>query len=241
MPKIDHRIHAAKLNAALVELRGLLTIFHEAKVTGVVGVPQGRNCLRYFIFHVATNLRQGLLISLCDWCAAERAPVLSSLLDRFAARLADHPAATDAKIWLLIQVPVLATDRAPRSHPCRKWLWLRVHLAPRASGLVFRGDTSADLVGVRTRRGAVEDLLRRRRRGFRPRRLRRTLVSDLFARLPVSAVAPVDALALGRTVGRRAATLASLGLVGATNRTGLVGQEGFRARLSRFIFVTLFY
>ena len=54
-------------------------------------------------------------------------------------------------------------------------------------------------------------------------------------------IAPVDALALGRTVGRRAATLASLGLVGATNRTGLEGQEGFRARLSRFIFVTLFY
>ena len=115
------------------------------------------------------------------------------------ARLADQPAAADAKHARSIHVPLLETDRASRAPPRRLRLWLRVRLAPHAGRLVFRGDTSADLVGVRTRRGAVEDLLRGRR-GLRPRLLRRTLGPDLLARLPVAPIAPVDALTVRRTV-----------------------------------------
>ena len=82
----------------------------------------------------------------------------------------------------------------------RQRLRLRVRLAPRAGGLVFRRDARADLVGVRARRRAVDDGLGGRRRRLRARRLRRTLVSNLFARFAVAAIAPVDSLTIRRAV-----------------------------------------
>ena len=73
--------------------------------------------------------------------------------------------------WVIVHVPVFETDWAPRPksrrHTIRHTIRcrvLRLRLARRARGLVFRGDTRPNLVGVRTRRGAVEDVARRRRR-----------------------------------------------------------------------------
>ena len=72
---------------------------------------------------------------------------------------------------------------------------------------MFRRDARAGLVGVRPRRGAVEDLPRGRRR-FRPGRLRRPLGPDLLTGLAVAPLAPVDFLAghgavLGCSTGAR--------------------------------------
>ena len=138
--------------------------------------------------------------------------------DLVLARLADLSAAAGAKHALSIHVPVLEAYRAPRPEPRRHRLPLRVRLAPHAGRLVFRRDARADLVGVRPRRGAVEHVPRRRRRGRRrlgPRRLRGL---DLLADLPVAPVAPVDALAVRRTVGRRAAPFTGPGILLPANR-----------------------
>ena len=160
---------------------------------------------------MAAKTREVFRIGFCVRYATEGTRLESDLV---LARVADLSAATDAKhAARRIDVPLLETDRAPRSKPRRERLPLRVRLAPRPRGLVFRCDARADLVGVRPRRGAVEDGLRGRRRGrrrLRPGRFRRALVSDLLARLAVAAVAPVDALTVRRAVpaGSRRGALA---------------------------------
>ena len=120
-------------------------------------------------------------------------------------RPADRPAAAEKKYPRVIHVPLLETDRTPRSEPLRRRLRLRIRLAPHAGRLVFRRDARADLVGVRPRCRAVEHFRRRRRRGhrglgLRPLLLLRALVSNLFARLPVAAVTPVNSLAFRRAI-----------------------------------------
>ena len=109
---------------------------------------------------------------------------------------ADPFAAADLHGGAHVHVPVVEADWAPRPEALRRRLRLRVRLAPRAGGLVLGFDARADLVGLRPRRGAVDRERRRGRRRLGPR----PLVPDLLARLAVTPLAPVDALALGRTV-----------------------------------------
>ena len=155
-----------------------------------------QNRLRHFILNVATEHCQFLRFIPRGWCPTEGTRLIHNLA---RARKANRPAATNAKRIRLIHVPLLQANRAPRPPPRRLRLRLRIRLASQTSRLVFGRDARADLVGVRPRRGAV-DHLGRGRRGFRPRRLRRALVADLLARLAVAAVAPVDALAIGRAI-----------------------------------------
>ena len=162
---------------------------------------------------------------------AKRARVVDGKLA--FARLADRPTTTWAKMIYSIHVPLLETDRAPRPAARRHRLRLRVRLAPQSRRLVLRGDARADLVGVRPRRGAVEHVPRRRRRGRRrlgPRRLRGL---DLLADLPVAPVAPVDALAVRRTVGRRAAPFTGPGILLPANRAYVERQ--LRTGFSRLV------
>jgi len=95
---------------------------------------------------------------------------------------------------------------------------------------VFRGDARADLVGVRPRRGAVEDGLRGRRRRLRARRLCRTVVADLLARFAVPSVAPIDSLAFCRAVLSCATGAIQLRLLTA-NGAGHAELERFRPGL----------
>ena len=130
----------------------------------------------------------------------ERTRLLPHLV---CARIADPLAATEKGHTKTIHVPVFQADRAPRPKTRRHRRPLRVRLAPRPRGLVFGGDARADFIRVRPRRGAVEHLLRGRRRGrrrLRPRRLRRALVPDLLAGFAMAAVPPVDSLTVRRAV-----------------------------------------
>jgi hypothetical protein len=195
--KIVECVDVPELHGAPVNLRRFLQILGNAWGPLEVLQSQKRNRFRHLVLHVATQSRKVLRCR----CRTRR-PTERARLDRnlVMARSADHAAAADAQRRHLIHVPVLKADRAPRPISRIHRLRLRVRLAPRASGLVFRGDARADLVGVRPRRGAVDRERRRGRRRLGPRRLRRALVPDLLARLPVASVAPIDALTVRRTV-----------------------------------------
>ena len=124
----------------------------------------------------------------------------------------------------IIHVPLLEADWTPRPPSRRLRFRLRVRLAPRAGGLVLRRDARAGLVGVRPRRGAVENRLRGRwrgRRGLRPKRLRRPLVPDLLARLAMPSIAPIDSLTIRRAVRCGSATLTCSGILVPANRADI--------------------
>ena len=185
-------------------LRCFFGIFHDRIFRRTVAIKhrQLENCVRIIVLSVATNSSKVLCTVSRSRSSTER--TWEFVRNPCHARLADHPAAAEANDWHVIHVPILEADRAcPRPEPRRRRLRLRVLLAQHARGLLFGGDARADLVGVRPRRGAVDHLLRRRRRGRRrlgPRRLRRALVANLLASLPVPAIAPVDALTVRRAV-----------------------------------------
>ena len=92
------------------------------------------------------------------------------------------------------------------------------------------------LVGVGARRGAVDDLARRRRRARRGG----ALVSDLLARRTMAPVSPVDSLAFSRTILRRPARAVQQGLrARPADGAGQAHAQGFGPGLLRFIFAPL--
>ena len=245
-PESQHRLRIPELHGSLVDLRGLFRRLREAVPALGIRSPKMVNGFRDLVLHVPTDPCQLLRIASWGRQTTKRTGLLSPNLAHARGANLSAAAALKRQSLTSIHVPVLVADRTARPEPRHKRptrehrlrFRLRIRLAPRASRLVFRCDASAGLVGARPRRGAVEDLLRGRRRGRRrrrPRRLRRALVSDLLTRRAVSAVAPVDLLTGDCTVLRGPTGAVQLRLL-TTNGACEPESQRFRPRLLHFVF-----